>query len=266
MGRFIDLTGQRFGRLVVLSKVKHDSDAKIWWYCRCDCGVEKDILGRNLRDGYTKSCGCLGKEILAEGRQRNNSKRGVDDRSRTRLYRIWIGMRQRCGNPNDHAYPLYGGRGIFVCTEWESNFQAFKEWSYANGYTDKLTIDRIDGNKGYYPENCRWADMHTQQNNTSRNIRIVFCGEERTISEWAEFLGIPYQTIWHRYEKGFPIDQVLGLHKMKKAGISCFGETHTLKEWSLITGIPSGTISNRIYRCGWSVEKALTEPIRKSNK
>lgn len=115
-----------------------------------------------------------------------------------RLYGIWLNMRRRCVDAKQPNFSHYGGKGITVCEEWLHNYKAFYDWSISNGYTDELTIDRIDNNKGYSPENCRWADMKTQQNNRSYNKLLTYNGKTQNVKEWAEELGINYKTLWNR--------------------------------------------------------------------
>lgn len=126
----------------------------------------------------------------------------------TRIHRVWRGMRSRCSNPNDPGYRYYGGKGVSVCKE-RGNFMAFYEWSIENGYTDKLSIDRIDSNGDYSPSNCRWVSMKVQQNNRGNNHVIEFKGEKHTMSEWAEVIGISPKTLSKRLCDGWTVKRAL---------------------------------------------------------
>lgn len=188
-----DITGQRFGRLTVLEYAGTNNWHKSLWLCRCDCGNEKIIAGESLRRNRTRSCGCLDHE-----KHLSSPNRKVHGMHGTRIYRIWKGMKTRCTNTNIPDFNLYGGRGIEVCGEWLNDFQAFYDWAMANGYSDDLTIDRIDVNGNYEPSNCRWVTIEVQANN-KRNVKLYeYNGNIHSLSEWAAITGINRRTLYYR--------------------------------------------------------------------
>lgn len=172
MPSLIDLTGQRFGRLVVVRRVG-TKDGHPLWLCQCDCGRRTVTDTGSLRQGRTRSCGCYQNEVRASHAKAAGAVRGRQltkhGHAGERLYAVWKAMRQRCTNPHDRSYPDYGGRGIGVCEEW-GDYGAFRKWAYASGYDPgapfgESTIDRIDNDKGYSPDNCRFVSLKTQANN-----------------------------------------------------------------------------------------------------
>ena len=168
------------------------------WKCRCDCGKETVVAMGHLRSGHTKSCGC----VLRESASRRQKTHGL---TRTRLYSIWSNIKCRCENPKSPNYERYGGRGITICEEWGRNFEPFKEWAFANGYKDDLTIERKDNNAGYTPENCRWATAKEQGNNKRNNHIIEINGELKTMAQWCERYGKTYDLVKQRINKlGWP--------------------------------------------------------------
>ena len=194
MGSFQDLSGQKFGKLTAIKVVDKTTRFESVWLCKCDCGNLTKVPCTRLKSGKTKSCGSYNVERL---KNRSN----CHGKTKTRVYTIWGKMKSRCTQKNSPAYKRYGGRGITVCDEWSKNFMNFYNWSMANGYQDNLTIDRIDNDKGYYPDNCRWVTMKEQQNNRSTNHFIEHNGEKLTIAQWAEKLNVYPSTIYDRIRK-----------------------------------------------------------------
>lgn len=185
----INIIGQRFGRLMVVEESPERTKCgEVKYLCQCDCGNTKVVAGTALRYGKTRSCGCL----LSESTSERASTHG---RSKTRLYRIWAGMRDRCYNPSRKEYKDYGGRGITVCDEWNEDFEAFHDWSIKNGYSEDLTIDRIENNGPYSPDNCRWATRKTQSDNTRQVVHIAVGGVSKNIEGWAAAIGVSRSTI-----------------------------------------------------------------------
>ena len=181
MGLPIDLSGQEFGRLTAISYRRDPVTRTTFWLCRCQCGASKEVAFSSLRSGATRSCGCLHKEAGFAYRLKHGGKG-------TRLFRIWIGMRSRCRNPNEPGYSNYGGRGIYVCDEWDE-FENFREWAEAAGYNDSLSIDRIDNDGPYSPENCRIADAKVQsRNRRSTKLTQLKADEIRASSDSATAL------------------------------------------------------------------------------
>ena len=206
MGKIIDLTGKRFGKLVVLTLLDcRDSNGSACWKCKCDCGAFKVTNSDDLRRGNVSSCGCIRKKQLL--------KHGE---SGTRLYNIWCDIKKRCYNARCVAYKNYGGRGIKVCNEWRNNYTPFKDWSISNGYKDHLTLDRINVDGDYEPNNCRWVTMKEQANNTRKNVCITYKGERKTIAQWSKITNRHPSTIQYRLHKGWSVEDILIKQPQKK--------------------------------------------------
>ena len=204
-----DLTGQRFGRLLVVSRAENSASGKPRWNCICDCGNAFIASGNALKSGYTKSCGCYNREVSTKNHYRHG---GHNDR----LYGVWNMMKQRCGNRNNRFYKNYGGRGITICDEWKDDYESFKLWSMENGYDPtatrgECTIDRIDNDKGYCPENCRWTNKRVQANNCRTNRWLTYKGRTKTVSQWAKETGICASTIIYRDNHGWPVEKTLSV-------------------------------------------------------
>lgn len=208
MSQAIDLTGRQFGMLTAIRIVRHNGHAKcVDWLCRCQCGNEVVVNASALRTGTTQSCGCW--------KERRNGW------ASTRLYDVYCNMMYRCYHTNNKDYRHYGGRGIAVCQEWRDSFDAFVDWALASGYDDTLTgrensLDRIDVNGPYSPDNCRWISMADQ----TRNRRPMPCkhmltldGQAHSIKEWSAITGLDSQCIYCRIKNGWPVDLALTLPK-----------------------------------------------------
>lgn len=202
-----DYIGKRYGKLVIIGEEPVGKYQHIKVRCKCDCGNEKVITLNSLKNGSTKSCGCI-----------KYTDHGVQHKCKERLYRIRQLMLQRCNNPKAPNFHNYGGRGIGVCKEWEDDYFSFRKWALENGYNDSLTLDRKDNNGNYEPSNCRWVDMKVQSNNKRDNVRITYHGETHTSIEWSEITGIKREIIYDRYKKGFALDVVFSEQRLKSRG------------------------------------------------
>ena len=211
--------GKKYGRLTFIKEVSPIGKRRMI-LCKCDCGNIKEYSMDRVLHGRTRSCGCIRSEMLSAYRKSENIPRKYTKEIRnSRLYRIWNSMKNRCYTKGTTSYEKYGAKGVVICDEWREDFMAFYNWALANGYSDELTIDRIDFTGNYEPSNCRWATINEQANNKSNVIRLEYNGAKKTISEW-----------------------------------------------SAITGIPAPDIWQRINRLKWSIEKALTQPVRDDGK
>ena len=209
--RIDDLTGQQFGYLVVLEYVGNNRHGHALWNCLCtNCGTEKIIQGSKLKHGETKSCGCM--HHYYSHHQTN-----------TRLYHIWCTIKARCNRPTALKYKDYGGRGIKLCESWHK-FENFYEWAISHGYSDDLSIDRINNDGNYEPDNCRWTDNKTQANNTRANKRIEYNGEILTLSQLAEKYQISYTLLTKRLYRGWNIDDAINIPNLGNISLKKYKE------------------------------------------
>ena len=205
MGKFIDLTGQTFGRLKVIERVENDKFNKVCWLCECQCENKTKIIVTTLRlrRKDTQSCGCLHKEKLAAMFTKHGKRY-------SKLYTIWNNMKARTLNPNNDRYENYGGRGIKVCEEWVGDFSTFYDWAINNGYKEGLSIERKDVNGDYCPENCTWIQLKDQAKNKTNTHYIEYNNKTQSLTEWSKETGIPFNTLQARIVTlGWSIDKAL---------------------------------------------------------
>lgn len=205
--RIIDISGSRFGLWTVLKFSGQTANKAGLFLCRCDCGVERVVASGRLRNGSSTNCGC-------------HARQSLGDRVRThgmhqhRLYKTWVAMRDRCRRTTHTAYPRYGGRGIYVCEQWMS-FPQFVE-DVGSGWDEGLTLDRIDNDGPYSPENCKWSSRKSQSRNRSNTKHLTFGLEMLPVSVWAERIGVSPNTIYLRLRKGWTIEQAVTIPHMGK--------------------------------------------------
>ena len=245
---YSEILGMKFGKLLPTEKVGY-VNGRMTWACKCECGNMINVIQKNLTNGNTKSCGCLIKEIAHKRKKEYDHKE--------RLYVLWIGIKQRCYNPNNISYKWYGAKGVNVCSEWQRDYLAFREWMLNNGYDETLprgiqTIDRINFKEGYSPENCRLITITEQQRNKKDNVLYEFNGEKHLLCEWSEILGIDYSVLKSRVgDYGWSIKEAIENPKFSKVKfdkktITFNGETKSIKEWSEKLGIKENTIRGRM--------------------
>lgn len=202
-----DLTGKRFGRLKVVKRVADTFDKAnrryITWECLCDCGKTTYATTNNLH-GKTTSCGCYLKEVAGKQTLKHGFRK-------TRIYTIYNGMKQRCNNPKTPEYNAYGGRGIKVCEQWNKpdGLKSFAEWAFENGYKDNLTIERIDVNGDYCPENCTWIPKNEQAKNTQKTVRVIYNGGTLIASDFARLVNIDRRTVYRKIKEGLTPNEIV---------------------------------------------------------
>ena len=199
------LAGKKIGKLLVISYDENLIKGKgRKCVCKCDCGNTYITWDRIIRYGNRQSCGCL-EAVRTQGTYKHGFR---SKNSKDRLYATWANMKTRCNNPHSKDFSNYGGRGIKICNEWDNDFITFRNWALANGYSDKLTIDRVDNNKGYNPDNCRWVGKDVQGINKRNCINITYKGKTQTISQWSRKTGINRSTIKYRYSHGYSVTEI----------------------------------------------------------
>jgi hypothetical protein len=249
-----DLTGQVFGRLTAEIYLPGSRNKRAQWQCRCECGASINVCTSNLGRGHTESCGCLKQEKLKAGTTKTHGQ------TRTSEYQSWIGAKARCENPNQAKYHRYGGRGITMCQRWRDSFEAFFA-DMGPKPSPKHSIDRIDNDGPYSPENCRWATPTLQARNTSRNTTYMVNGASMCGSEVAEKLGLQVDTVFARRKLGWS-DEKIATTPLVVRRFTFQGETLTVREWANRTGIDSRTLDYRL-RAGWPIAKVLTRPVQR---
>jgi len=203
---FEDLSGQRFGRLVVIQRAANVGSGQAAWLCKCACGKTKTVRAYLLKNSVTQSCGCLQKERALISSTTHGYRY-------EKLYGVWNGMKQRCLNPNHTAYKDYGGRGIAVCGEWIQSYMAFRNWAISSGYAEGLEIDRIDVDGDYCPANCRFIVSNANKNNKRNTCRLTLHGVTKTLAEWGRHTGLGNLTIRDRIKSGWSVEDALMIKK-----------------------------------------------------
>ena len=238
------IVGRRFGRLVVKERVDNDSTGHIRYKVICDCGTEKIVRKDSLLDSSIRSCGCLQKDVT--------SKRcTVHGYSDERLYKVWAGMKQRCNNPNHVAYNNYGGRGISVCKEWEEDYTKFREFMLSHGYDPEApfgecTIDRINNDGNYCPENCRVISVQEQQNGKRDIFSFILDGKRTTVTGAARMKGKTRSCVQYRMAHGWSLEDAIETPLREIRKYEANGEFHTVKEWAEILKVTKNVIEGRL--------------------
>lgn len=258
MGKFIDLTGQTIGNFKVIKRIENNKKGQARWLCTClFCGGSTIQTSSTLTGQYIYSCGCQTKQRIRE----KNSKHGL---RHTRLYNIWHKMRQRCQKSTDKLYKYYGERGIKVCKEWNDDFKIFYDWSMSNGYTDKLTLDRIDVNGNYEPCNCRWVTMKIQCSNKRSNVLITYNGKTQTLTQWCDELNLPMKLVHSRLKyKGWTVEEAFNPPVKETEKLYTYNDkTQSLSDWCQEYNISDKLVRRRMKDYNWAFSKALTTPNR----
>lgn len=263
------LPGTRFGRWTVLSEAEKSPAGSRRLLCRCDCGREKTVQLCNLRSGKSLSCSCVRAEMLSQRMTTHGHTRNLKT---TAEYRTWHEIMRRCYNTKRPAYKDYGGRGISVCERWHTFANFFADMGKRP--SDLHSIDRKDNNGNYEPGNCRWTTMDVQCANTRAAIRLEYQGETLALKQWAKRIGVGYWKLQQRHLLGWKAEQILAnppipirrKYARNARLLTHQGRTMSLSEWAREKGIREVTLNTRISTYGWSIERALTEPVRAHNR
>lgn len=251
IGRKTDITGYRFGRLVILREDVGNTKSGRHWMCQCDCGRTSVASTENLNRGHTRSCGCLWSETLT-----------THGKSTTPEYVAWANMIQRCNNPANPNFKYYGDRGVTVCAPWVDSFDNFYADMGERPGTDH-SIERRDVNGNYEPDNCYWATPLVQANNKRSNVRQELGNVSLTIAQLSNQSEVDYQTIRERLKRGIPVEEAIQSARLNGHYFTYQGKQMTIVELSEISGHPASTLYYRLVTAGWSVEAAINTPGRK---
>lgn len=211
MGKTVDMTGNKYVRLTaieIVGRTKCERKYLLWRFI-CDCGNDIITRGADVRSGRTKSCGCLVRENAISILDLAHAAATRHGKSHDPIYKIWYGMKGRCYTKSNTGYPRYGAKGITVCDEWRDNPQVFIEWAMNNGYQKGLSIDRIDGTKGYYPDNCRFVTQKEQMRNVSNNVWVMISGKRKILADLAKETGLHRDTIQYRLNRGLSPEEAI---------------------------------------------------------
>lgn len=252
-----NLAGKKFGNLEVIEwagKSRHGCKSKCdFWFCSCDCSDSRYnpfwASTASLKSGNTRSCGCLNRKHL---------------KSKSKIYNVWTLMNRRCCDTSDRAFKNYGGRGISVCDRWK-DFNNF--YADMGDPPEGMSLDRIDNDGNYCPENCRWATPKQQVRNQRTNRLITWRGETKTTADWGDDerlkkLGINSGYIRIRIDSGWSLEEAMTTPAVVGKQITYNGETMDMMSWSRRLGATANVVSKRI-RAGWDIESAVTKPLRK---
>lgn len=211
MSRLIDLTGQKFGRLTVIERAKNAKYSSVRWLCQCDCGQQTVVTAGNLKNNHTRSCGCLRRDINSKIHYIHGYSHSKNKRNE--IYTIWKDIVKRCNNSNCNNYENYGGRGIRICNKWLKFINFLEDMGER---PRGMSVDRINNDGDYCPENCKWSTRKEQNRNSRHNVLITINNKTRCLSEWCEFYQLPYQKVYGRLYRGWIPEEALELIPRKK--------------------------------------------------